>query len=135
MRQRFSHQGELGFGYKSMAGQRVLRHPQLFTGQEGRQHELFEQLAHTAIRLQARRALLGGLTGLGTGLVTTIGTGIVLFAGAHAVLNHHLTTGGLLVFVNYVGLLASTSATSPGSLARRAPTWRPAVRCIGRPRT
>jgi len=74
-------------------------------GQETRQHRRFEQLAASAIRLQTRGALLSGLGGLGSGLVRTLGIGVVLGFGAHAVLHGHLTTGGLLVFANYVGVL------------------------------
>ena len=74
-------------------------------GQEARQHRRFEQLARAAIRLHTRGALLGGLGGLGSGLVTRLGTGVVLLVGAHAVLHGDLTIGGLLVFANYVGLL------------------------------
>jgi ATP-binding cassette, subfamily B, bacterial len=73
--------------------------------QEERQHRGFEQLARAAVRVQVRSALIGGLGGLGSGIVGTLGTGVILFAGAHAVLDHDLTTGGLLVFLNYVGVL------------------------------
>jgi len=83
-------------------------------GQETRQHRVFEQLARTAIRLQTRGVLLGGLGGLGSGLVTTVGSGIVLIFGAHAVLHHHLTVGGLLVFANYGGLLQGQIAGLTG---------------------
>jgi ATP-binding cassette subfamily B protein/subfamily B ATP-binding cassette protein MsbA len=83
-------------------------------GQEPRTHRLFEQLANRAIRLQARRTLLGGLGGLGSGLATTLGTGVVLLVGAHAVLHQHLTTGGLLVFVSYVGLVQGQIAGLTG---------------------
>jgi len=74
-------------------------------GQETRQHQRFQQLTRSAVRLQTRGALLGGLGGLGSGLVTTLGTGVVLLIGAHEVLHHHLTVGGLLVFASYTGLL------------------------------
>jgi ATP-binding cassette, subfamily B, bacterial len=83
-------------------------------GQETRQHRLFQQLADTAIRLQTRGALLGGLGGLGSGLVTTLGTGVVLLVGAHAVLHGHLTIGDLLVFANYVGVLQGQIAGLTG---------------------
>jgi ATP-binding cassette subfamily B protein/subfamily B ATP-binding cassette protein MsbA len=83
-------------------------------GQELRQHGLFQQLANTAIRLQTRGALLGGLGGLGSGLVTTLGTGVVLLVGAHAVLHGHLTIGDLLVFANYVGVLQGQIAGLTG---------------------
>jgi ABC-type multidrug transport system fused ATPase/permease subunit len=83
-------------------------------GQEGRAHRRFEQLAQAAIRLQTRGALLGGLGGLGSGIVTTLGTGVVLLVGAHAVLHGHLTIGGLLVFANYVGLLQGQIAGLTG---------------------
>jgi ATP-binding cassette subfamily B protein/subfamily B ATP-binding cassette protein MsbA len=74
-------------------------------GQEARQHEVFQQLARAAVRLQTRGALLGGLGGLGSGLIAALGTGIVLLLGAHAVIDHHLTVGGLLVFASYLGVL------------------------------
>ena len=74
-------------------------------GQEARQHRLFEQLARAAVRLQMRRTLLGGVGGLASGLVGTLGTGVVLLFGAFAVIHGHLTTGGLLVFINYLGVL------------------------------
>jgi ATP-binding cassette subfamily B protein/subfamily B ATP-binding cassette protein MsbA len=74
-------------------------------GQEERQQRLFQQLARAAVRLQTRSAMLGGLGGLGSGTITTLGTGVVTFVGAHQVLHGHLTVGGLLVFVNYVGTL------------------------------
>jgi ATP-binding cassette subfamily B protein/subfamily B ATP-binding cassette protein MsbA len=64
--------------------------------------------------LQVRGALLSGLGGLGAGLVRTVGTGIVLLIGAHAVIHHHLTIGGLLVFANYVGLLQGQIAGLTG---------------------
>jgi len=83
-------------------------------GQETRQHQRFQQLARAAVRLQTRGALLGGLGGLGSGLVTTLGTGAVLLIGAHAVLHHHLTVGGLLVFAAYTGLLQGQIAGLTG---------------------
>jgi ATP-binding cassette subfamily B protein/subfamily B ATP-binding cassette protein MsbA len=83
-------------------------------GQETRQHRRFEQLANTAVRLQTRGALLGGLGGLGTGLVTTLGTGVVLLVGARAVLHGHLTIGDLLVFASYVGILQGQIAGLTG---------------------
>jgi ATP-binding cassette subfamily B protein/subfamily B ATP-binding cassette protein MsbA len=83
-------------------------------GQEARQHGLFEQLARTAVRLQTRGTLLSGLGALSSGLVTTLGTGVILLIGAHAVLHHHLTIGGLLVFVSYVGLLQGQLAGLTG---------------------
>ncbi|HEX8975516.1 MAG TPA: ABC transporter transmembrane domain-containing protein, partial [Solirubrobacteraceae bacterium] len=83
-------------------------------GQEARQRLHFEQLARSAIRLQLRGALLEGVGGLGSGLITVLGTGAVLLLGAHAVLQGHLTVGGLLVFVNYVGLLQGQIAGLTG---------------------
>ncbi len=83
-------------------------------GAETRHHREFEQLASAAIRLQTRAALLGGLGGLGSGLVTTLGTGAVLLVGAHAVLHGHLTIGSLLVFASYVGLLQGQVAGLAG---------------------
>jgi ATP-binding cassette subfamily B protein/subfamily B ATP-binding cassette protein MsbA len=83
-------------------------------GQEERGDRLFSQLARAAVRLQTRNAVLGGLGGLGSGMITTIGTGVVTFAGAHQVLRGHLTIGGLLVFVNYVGILQGQIAGLTG---------------------
>jgi ATP-binding cassette subfamily B protein/subfamily B ATP-binding cassette protein MsbA len=74
-------------------------------GQEDRQHALFQSLARAAVRLQSRGALLSGLGNLGSGLVGALGTAVVLLLGAHAVLGHHLTIGGLLVFVSYLTVL------------------------------
>jgi ATP-binding cassette subfamily B protein/subfamily B ATP-binding cassette protein MsbA len=83
-------------------------------GQETRQHRVFQQLANTAIRLQMRGTLLGGLGGLSSGLVTTLGTGVVLLVGGHAVLHHRLTIGDLLVFASYVVILQGQIAGLTG---------------------
>ncbi|MEA2197601.1 MAG: ATP-binding cassette, subfamily bacterial [Solirubrobacteraceae bacterium] len=83
-------------------------------GQETRQHRVFQQLANTAVRLQTRGAVLGGVGGLSSGLVTTLGTGIVLLVGGQAVLHHHLTIGDLLVFASYVGILQGQIAGLTG---------------------
>jgi ATP-binding cassette subfamily B protein len=74
-------------------------------GQEDRQHAHFQALARQAVKLQSRSVLLGGFGNLGSGLVAAVGTGLVLLLGAHAVLDHRLSVGGLLVFVNYLGIL------------------------------
>jgi ATP-binding cassette subfamily B protein/subfamily B ATP-binding cassette protein MsbA len=74
-------------------------------GQEDRQQLKFQALARRAVKLQSRSVLLGGFGNLGSGLVAAVGTGLVLLFGAHAVLDHRLTVGSLLVFVNYLGLL------------------------------
>jgi ATP-binding cassette subfamily B protein/subfamily B ATP-binding cassette protein MsbA len=83
-------------------------------GQETRQHRLFQQLASTAIRLQTRGALLGGLGGLSSGLITALGSGVVLLIGGLAVLHHRLTIGDLLVFASYVGILQGQIAGLTG---------------------
>jgi ATP-binding cassette, subfamily B, bacterial len=74
-------------------------------GQEDRQHAQFQALARRAVKLQSRSVLLGGFGNLGSGLVAAVGTGLVLLFGVHAVLDHRLTVGSLLVFVNYLGIL------------------------------
>lgn len=74
-------------------------------GQEDRQQLKFQTLTRRAVKLQSRSVLLGGFGNLGSGLVAAVGTGLVLLFGAHAVLDHRLTVGSLLVFVNYLGLL------------------------------
>ncbi len=96
--------------HQTLAGMPVVR----AFGQEARQHRRFKQLARKAVRLQTREALLGGLGGLGSGLVSTIGTGVVLFVGAHAVLRGDLTTGGLLVFATYTATIQGQIAGLTG---------------------
>jgi ATP-binding cassette subfamily B protein/subfamily B ATP-binding cassette protein MsbA len=74
-------------------------------GQEDRQHAQFQALARRSVKLQSRSVLLGGFGNLGSGLVAAVGTGLVLLFGAHAVLDHRLSVGSLLVFVNYLGIV------------------------------
>jgi ATP-binding cassette subfamily B protein/subfamily B ATP-binding cassette protein MsbA len=74
-------------------------------GREVSHHRRFEELARTAIRARMRVALTGSANELSSGLVTAIGTGAVLLLAANAVLEHKLSTGGLLVFVAYMTTL------------------------------
>jgi ATP-binding cassette subfamily B protein/subfamily B ATP-binding cassette protein MsbA len=73
--------------------------------QEDREHHCFQELTRDSIRVQGRTALLGSLSGLGSGLAVTLGTGAVLWLGAHHVLQGRLNLGALLVFLAYLGTL------------------------------
>jgi ATP-binding cassette subfamily B protein/subfamily B ATP-binding cassette protein MsbA len=74
-------------------------------GREASHHHRFEQLARAAIKARMRVAVTGSVNELSSGLVTAIGTGVVLLLAANAVLDHQLTTGGLIVFVAYMTTL------------------------------
>jgi ATP-binding cassette, subfamily B, bacterial len=77
---------------------------QAFT-QEERTHRRFQEYADAAIGAQRRGTLVGSLSGLGTGLITTLGTASILWLGARRVLAGELTVGSLLVFLSYLGSL------------------------------
>jgi ATP-binding cassette subfamily B protein/subfamily B ATP-binding cassette protein MsbA len=72
---------------------------------ERRVHHQFQDIASQAIRTQQRGAFVRSISGLGSGLITTLGTAVVLWVGSSRVLGGHLTVGSLLVFVSYLNSL------------------------------
>jgi ATP-binding cassette subfamily B protein/subfamily B ATP-binding cassette protein MsbA len=70
-------------------------------GQEERAARRFETLAGQAIRSQVRMTFTSGLDQLGSGLVSALGLGVVLLVGGRSALQGDLSTGGLIVFLNY----------------------------------
>lgn len=74
-------------------------------GQEDREKQRFETFAEAVIRTQQRTALLGSISSLSAGLITTLGSGVVLWMGARHVLAGRLSIGGILVFLVYLGSL------------------------------
>jgi ATP-binding cassette subfamily B protein len=83
--------------------------------QEERQQERFQQFADGAVRAQQRTTLISSLNGLSSGLIATLGTGIILWVGALHVTEHHLTVGGLIVFLYYLGPLQTQLKTVAGT--------------------
>ena len=77
---------------------------QAFTG-ERRVHSQFQEFASQAIRAHQRGAFVKSISGLGSGLITTLGAAVVLWVGSSRVLGGHLTVGGLLVFIAYLASL------------------------------
>ncbi len=77
---------------------------QAFT-RERRVHGQFQEFASQAIRAHQRGAFVKSISGLGSGLITTLGAAVVLWVGSSRVLGGHLTVGGLLVFISYLGSL------------------------------
>jgi ATP-binding cassette subfamily B protein/subfamily B ATP-binding cassette protein MsbA len=77
---------------------------QAFAAEEHEQRR-FEQLANAAISAHRRSALVGGVYGLGSGLMTSIGTAAVMWFAAIRVLDGRLTLGTALVFLAYLGSL------------------------------
>jgi ATP-binding cassette, subfamily B, bacterial len=73
--------------------------------QEEREQERFEKFADSAIRVQQRSTLIGGVNSLTSGLITTLGTSVILWFGAQHVLAGALTIGSLLVFLVYLNSL------------------------------
>jgi ATP-binding cassette subfamily B protein/subfamily B ATP-binding cassette protein MsbA len=69
---------------------------------EQRAHKQFQEFASKAIRTQQRGAFVRSISGLGSGLITTLGTAVVLWIGSSRVLGGHLTVGSLLVFISYL---------------------------------
>jgi ATP-binding cassette subfamily B protein len=86
---------------QTMAGISVV---QAFT-RERRAHGQFQEFASQAIRAHQRGAFVKSISGLGSGLITTLGAAVVLWVGSSRVLGGHLTVGGLLVFISYLGSL------------------------------
>ncbi|MBI2834935.1 MAG: ABC transporter ATP-binding protein [Acidobacteria bacterium] len=81
------------------------------------EHERFKEFADAAIRAHQRRAFVGGLYGLGSGLVTTLGTGLVLWFAAVRVLDGRLTVGVTIVFLAYLAKLQGQLAAFTGVYA------------------
>ena len=73
--------------------------------QEDRQQQRFTAFTNDALRAQMRSTLIGSISGLTSGLATTLGTGIILWFGGCHVLEGHLSLGSLLVFLAYLGTL------------------------------
>jgi ATP-binding cassette subfamily B protein len=84
--------------------------------QEDRQLRQFVEMAGSAVRVQRRAAVIGGVAHLLGGGISTLGAAVVLFAGARLVLHGRLTVGELLVFLGYLGALH-------GQLETLATTW------------
>jgi ATP-binding cassette subfamily B protein len=74
-------------------------------GQERRMRRRFGALATAAVAAEQRSVVVSNVNALFSGAVNTVGRGVVLYFGAQAVLHHHLSVGGLLVFVAYLGSL------------------------------
>ena len=74
-------------------------------GQEERESSRFTRFADTAIRTQQRSALLGSVSSLSSGLVTTFGSGVILWLGAQSALAGTLTLGSILIFLAYLNAL------------------------------
>ena len=74
-------------------------------GQEERESSCFTRFADTAIRTQQRSALLGSVSSLSSGLVTTFGSGVILWLGAQSVLAGTLSLGSILIFLAYLNAL------------------------------
>ena len=77
---------------------------QAFT-REDAETRRFQTYAGEAIRAHQRAAVVESASSLGSGLITTLGTAAVLGVAATRVLGGHLTVGGTLVFLSYLGLL------------------------------
>jgi len=77
---------------------------QAFT-REDAETRRFQAYAGEAIRAHQRAAVVESASSLGAGLITTLGTAAVLWVAATRVLGGHLTIGGTLVFLSYLGLL------------------------------
>lgn len=74
-------------------------------GQEARENQRLARFADAVIRTQQRTALVGSISSLSSGLVTTLGSGVILWLGARSVLEGTLSIGSILVFVVYLNSL------------------------------
>jgi len=86
---------------------------QAFT-REDAETRRFQAYAGEAIRAHQRAAVVESASSLGSGLITTLGTAAVLWVAATRVLGGHLTIGGTLVFLSYLGLLQWQMSTLTG---------------------
>jgi ATP-binding cassette, subfamily B, bacterial len=73
--------------------------------QEERSTRRFEEFAGASLRAQQTGVLIGSVSGLSSGLITTFGSALVLWLGARRVLDGQLTVGSLLVFIAYLNSL------------------------------
>jgi ATP-binding cassette subfamily B protein/subfamily B ATP-binding cassette protein MsbA len=64
-----------------------------------------EEREHRRFRVQQRTVVIGSLSSLSSGLVTTVGSGLIVWLGAIHVLDHRITVGDLSVFVFYLNNL------------------------------
>ncbi len=82
--------------------------------QEDREHRRFREFTDASIRIQQRTVLIGSLSSLSSGLVTTLGSGLIVWLGALHVLDHRITVGALIIFVFYLNNLQTQFKTLAG---------------------
>src|SRR6266404_3526776 len=70
--------------------------------QEDREHRRFREFTEASIRVQQRAVVIGSLSSLSSGIVTTAGSGLIVWLGALHVLDHRITVGSLIIFVFYL---------------------------------
>jgi ATP-binding cassette subfamily B protein/subfamily B ATP-binding cassette protein MsbA len=73
--------------------------------QESREHDRFLDHAEDLIQAHRKVTLIGAVSDLAAGLITTLGTGAVLWYGALHVLSGRISLGTLLVFLGYLRTL------------------------------
>jgi ATP-binding cassette subfamily B protein/subfamily B ATP-binding cassette protein MsbA len=76
---------------------------------EDRHAGRFHKLAEDAVDVSQRGALLTGIYGLVTGLITVAGTALIIFVGGRQVLEGGLTLGSFLVFLAYLRTLQTAA--------------------------
>jgi ATP-binding cassette subfamily B protein len=87
---------------ENLAGQRIVK----AYGQEGAQTTRFRALAHESLRLNVDLARTSGLFYPSLGLLAGLAMALALWVGGRALLAGRITTGDLVLFLLYLGMLS-----------------------------
>jgi ATP-binding cassette subfamily B multidrug efflux pump len=87
---------------ENLAGQRIVK----AYGQEAAQSERFRALSHESMRRNVELARTQGLFYPALGLLAGLGMAVALLVGGRAILAGRITTGDLVIFLIYLGMLS-----------------------------